>query len=221
MRRMAKTALLMGVALGVPMTGEGRSVQDVLARFGPAARQRLMPSFKGAGVAYPPKRIALLAFKEEGRLEVWAGAAPHAVFVRDYPVLAASGGPGPKLVQGDGQVPEGIYRVLWLNPNSRFHLSMKVDYPNAFDRRKALSDGRTQLGGDIFIHGNAVSIGCLAMGDEAIEELFVLTADTGVRNVDVVIAPRDLRSSGQAAGKVPWAAELYRQLETELRRYRR
>jgi murein L,D-transpeptidase YafK len=200
-----------------------RTVQDVLTRFGPAVRQRLKPSFRAAGVAYPPKRLTLLAFKEERRLEVWAGAAPRAVFIREYAVVAASGGPGPKLVQGDGQVPEGIYRILWLNPNSRFHLSMKLDYPNAFDRRKAVGDGRTQLGGDIFIHGNAVSIGCLAMGDEAIEELFVLAADTGVRNIDVVIAPRDLRrvSREHVPLRVAWADDLYRRLETELRGYRR
>jgi murein L,D-transpeptidase YafK len=224
-RTRCRTAFVLGLALGFQMTdadiAAARSVQDVLSRLGPRARARLLPSFNGAGVAYPPKRLALLAFKEERRLEVWAGGAPHAVFIRDYPVLAASGGPGPKLVQGDGQVPEGIHRVLWLNPNSRFHLSMKLDYPNAFDRRMAVSDGRTELGGDIFIHGNAVSIGCLAMGDEAIEELFVLAADTGVENVRVVIVPKDLRKGEETSRSAPWASELYRRLGAELRGFRR
>ena len=216
---------MLGIALGLQMTeatiAGARSIQEVLAQFGPQARQRLLPSFKGAGVVYPPRRLTLLAFKQERRLEVWAGVAPRAVFIRDYAVLAASGGPGPKLVQGDGQVPEGIYRVLWLNPNSRFHLSMKLDYPNAFDRRMARSDGRTQLGGDIFIHGNAVSIGCLAMGDEAIEELFVLVADTGLENVRVVIAPKDLSKGEETARSAPWAKELYLRLGNELRSFRR
>jgi hypothetical protein len=220
---MSKTALALSMVLVFPMTGvgEARSVEDVLAGIGPTARRRLRPAFSQASVAYPPTRLTLLAFKEERRLELWAGAFPRAVFIRDYPVLAASGGPGPKLVQGDGQVPEGIYRVPWLNPNSRFHLSMKLDYPNAFDQRKAKSDGRTQLGGDIFIHGSAVSIGCLAMGDEAIEELFVLVADTGLTNTRVVIAPRDLRQGEETTRTVPWTGELYRRLGEELRGFRR
>lgn len=91
-------------------------------------------------------------------------------------MLAASGGPGPKLREGDLQVPEGVYRLTAFNPNSSYHLSLRVDYPNAEDRAAedravARSDRRTSLGGDIFIHGKAVSIGCLAIGDPGIEEL--------------------------------------------------
>src|SRR5436190_607476 len=78
-------------------------------------------------------------------------------FVREYPVMAASGGRGPKLREGDGQVPEGMYTIDWLNPNSSYHLSMHVDYPNAFDRAHAADDGRTALGGAIMIHGRDVS----------------------------------------------------------------
>lgn len=218
-----RTTCVLCIAMGFQMTsvGEARSVEDALTRIGPTARTRLQPPFQRASVAYPPKHLTMLAFKEERRLELWAGTPPRAVFIRDYPVLAASGGPGPKLVQGDGQVPEGVYRIPFLNPNSRFHLSIKLDYPNAFDRQKAKSDGRTRLGGDIFIHGNAVSIGCLAMGDEAIEELFVLVADTGLANTRVVIAPRDLRQGEETTRTVPWTGELYRRLGEELRGFRR
>ena len=70
----------------------------------------------------------------------------------EYPILAASGVLGPKLREGDKQVPEGIYGAEALNPNSKFHLSIRLNYPNTFDRRMAQSDGRTQLGGDIMIH---------------------------------------------------------------------
>lgn len=199
-----------------------RTVEGVVRELGPAARARLAPHFRAAGVAYPPRAVTLLVLKEERVLELWAEGAEAARLVRRYPVLAASGGPGPKLRQGDLQVPEGVYRVLWLNPNSGYHLSMKLDYPNAFDRAHARSDGRTDLGGDIFVHGRAVSIGCVALGDPAIEELFVLAADVGTARVKTVIAPRDLRA---AAARDPesasaWAPELYRIVRRELARLR-
>ncbi|HSK18243.1 MAG TPA: L,D-transpeptidase family protein, partial [Longimicrobiales bacterium] len=76
---------------------------------------------------------------------------------------------GPKRHQGDAQVPEGFYNIDLFNPNSSYHLSMRVDYPNARDRA-ANPDGN--LGGDIYIHGDCVSEGCLAMTDEGIEELY-------------------------------------------------
>jgi murein L,D-transpeptidase YafK len=135
-------------------------------------------------------------------------------------VQAASGGPGPKLREGDRQVPEGLYKLLWLNPNSSYHLSMKLDYPNAFDRGKGRADGRTRLGGDIFIHGRAASIGCLAMGDPAIEELFTLVAEVGVGNVRVTIAPHDLRRRPAPTDGPAWVRELYEALAPEVARFR-
>jgi murein L,D-transpeptidase YafK len=159
--------------------------------------------------------------KEEGRVELWAGDRTRR-HIRDYDTKAASGGPGPKLREGDLQVPEGLYKILWLNPNSSYHLSMKLDYPNAFDRAKGRADERTRLGGDIFIHGRAVSIGCLAMGDPAIEELFTLVAESGVGNVQVVIAPHDLRTrAATAPTRGPyWVRELYEALAPEVARFR-
>ena len=93
----------------------------------------------------------------------------------------------------DYQVPEGLYRIAYLNPASSYHLSMKVDYPNAFDHQQAVRERRTRLGGDIFIHGKNVSIGCVAIGDPGIEELFTLAADTGIARMKVILAPNDLR----------------------------
>ena len=205
---------------------EARSIPDVVERYGPEARERLRPPFARAGVTYPPERVWLVALKEEWRLELWAGPnARERRHVKDYTIQGSSGGPGPKRRQGDLQVPEGLYRVLWLNPASNFHLSMKLDYPNAFDRAKARLDGRTNLGGDIFIHGRAVSIGCLAMGDPAIEELFVMAADVGVANLTTVIAPHDLRVKPAGLGKGStdpvWLPELYAMLQEELGRFRR
>src|SRR5690606_33287906 len=104
------------------------------------------------------------------------------VAVHQYPVLAASGQAGPKLREGDRQVPEGFYAIESLHPNSRFHLALRVNYPNQSDRQRAAEDGRTNLGGDIMIHGSNASVGCLAMGDPAAEDLFVLVADVGIQN---------------------------------------
>lgn len=176
--------------------GTPRTVADRVAEFGPAVDARLAPRFAAAGVAYPPREVALIALKDERQLELWAdggdgGDKPRRVHV--YPILAASGGLGPKLREGDRQVPEGLYPVESLNPNSRYHLALRVGYPNAFDRAQAARDGRTQLGGDIMIHGEAVSIGCLAMGNEAAEELFVLAARVGRERVRVIISPIDFR----------------------------
>jgi hypothetical protein len=202
---------------------DARILEDAVRQYGPAARARLQPAFEQAGLAFPPRRVWLLAFKEERRLELWAGDTAR-TYVKDYAIQAASGTAGPKRSEGDFQVPEGVYRILWLNPASSYHLSMKVDYPNAFDLAHARRDGRTRLGGDIFIHGRAVSIGCLAMGDPAIEELFVLVHDAGVSNVQAVIAPHDLRVRGAALDAKPdpaWLPELYASLGDELRHFPR
>ncbi len=65
----------------------------------------------------------------------------------------------PKFKEGDGQIPEGIYGIEYLNPNSKFHLSMKINYPNSFDKEMAKIDNRKNLGGDIMIHGSNKTIG--------------------------------------------------------------
>jgi hypothetical protein len=183
--------------------------------------QRLGPVFDRARVEYPPQRAWLLAFKEERKLELWA-AGERPTFIRSYRILAASGKPGPKLRQGDLQVPEGIYRVVVLNPQSAYHLSLGLDYPNDFDRAMAQAEGRTDLGGDIFLHGSNVSEGCLAMGDLAIEELYVLAQQVGLDHVEVVIAPNDLRRGDppSPADQPAWVADLYGTLRGELARFR-
>lgn len=166
-----------------------------LAEISPAAMRRLVARFSAAKAAWPPVEIALVAIKDEKTVELYGRPQDGPwQFVHRYPVLAASGGAGPKLRQGDKQVPEGIYGISFLNPHSRYHVSLRVNYPNAFDRKMAAADGRSgDLGGDIMVHGKAVSAGCLAVGDPAAEELFVLADHVGTRNVQVVIAPTDFR----------------------------
>ncbi len=193
-----------------------QTVADVLVSTGPQARKRLLESFNKAGVAYPPQQVTLLAIKSTSVLELWAGPQTNPVFISEYNIRAASGVNGPKLREGDKQVPEGLYKIIGLNPNSSFHLSLKLNYPNQFDLRHAVAEGRSSPGSDIFIHGKAKSVGCLAMGDAAIEELFVLSADIGMAGVNVVIAPTDPREKELSWQGFPgWVQELYQNIGRE------
>ena len=125
---------------------------------------------------HPGAPIFIRIFKSERELELWVKGESVFELFRIYPVAAMSGGPGPKQRRGDYQAPEGFYHVTpgRMNPASSYHLSFDVGYPNAYDR--AL--GRT--GSLIMVHGDRVSIGCFAMTDEKIEEIFAL-ADAAFR----------------------------------------
>ncbi len=196
-----------------------RTVEDILQVYGAYVTDKLHYYFTKAKVSYPPREVTFIALKQEKKLELWARDNGEFRFIRDYYILAASGQDGPKLHQGDRQVPEGIYRITELNPNSHYHLSMKINYPNEFDLFHAALEGRTNPGSAIFIHGNTASIGCLAMGDQAIEELFVLTAQVGAEHVKVVIAPHDPRIYPLEADpeEFPeWTSELYLNISREI-----
>jgi murein L,D-transpeptidase YafK len=136
--------------------------------------EAIRQKYHDVAVDYPGD-IFLRWLKREAMLELWA-RNPHGRFrlVAAYPILASSGEFGPKRREGDRQVPEGFYEIDRFNPNSRFHLSLGLNYPNASDR--VLAD-REKPGGGIFIHGNNVSIGCAPIGDDAIEEVYLAALD--------------------------------------------
>jgi hypothetical protein len=201
------------------MLKEQKTVKGRLQQYGATARGRLMPYFTQAGLSYPPSRLIFVGIKNRNILEVYgANRDNRLVWIHTYPILRASGTLGPKLKEGDRQVPEGLYKIELLNPNSSYHLSLRIGYPNAFDREQARKEGRTNLGGDIMIHGGALSVGCLAMGDEAAEDLFILAAETGIENIDVVLTPVDFRKEELPRGAVvpEWIAPVYKQIRTRL-----
>jgi murein L,D-transpeptidase YafK len=160
---------------------------------GATIRQR----FADAGLAYPPREIFFRAFKREMELELWARDKDEPFRkVTAFAVTAPSGGPGPKRREGDLQVPEGCYVINVFNPKSRFHLSLGLNYPNASDR--VLSD-RAKPGGEIYIHGGAASIGCLPLGDPAIEEVYLAALDARARGqseIPVHIFPARMTGAG-------------------------
>lgn len=201
-------------------TSPRRSLEDALLEYGPAARARLQKMFVAVGASYPARQLVLIGLKREKRLELWDNSdrsTPR--LIHSYHIDAASGGPGPKMREGDRQVPEGLYPITYLNPNSRFHLSLRIGYPSAEDRARAAEEGRGNLGGDIMIHGEGGSVGCLSMQDEAAEDLFVAAADTGIRNIDVILAPYDMRNGREAddlAGQPDWLAARYRRIEAAM-----
>lgn len=216
-------SLLLLAAVSFAAQSRAKTVQDRVEQYEKQVKDRLKPYFAAAAVEYPPSRLTLIALKQERVLQLYVATTNGTNrLLRNYPILAASGRLGPKLREGDQQVPEGLYRIDTLNPNSAFHLSLRVNYPNEFDRAQARAEGRTKLGGDIMIHGNAVSIGCIAVGDEASEDIFVLAARTGLRNIKVISSPVDFRLRGLPAPKAPvpeWVASLYRAISSELAHY--
>ncbi|WP_316933186.1 L,D-transpeptidase family protein [Photobacterium damselae] len=191
-----------------------RTVDDVIKRYQPIVEPRLKIDFARAEVSYPPKKIALFAMKNEQKMELWAEEDDTWHLIKNYPITKLSGVMGPKKREGDKQIPEGIYQVEFLNPNSQYHLSMKLNYPNDFDLKYAKLEGRTKPGTNIFIHGKESSVGCLAIGDVAIEELFVLAKNTGIDNIDVVISPYDprIRTLVPTLSEPYWTSILYRDI---------
>jgi murein L,D-transpeptidase YafK len=193
-------------------------MEQATAEYGPSVRKRLRPAADRLKIAWPPKDITLLAFKSERILEVWAKNDDGVQkMLAHYPILAASGELGPKRREGDRQVPEGVYSLTFLNPNSRYHLSIKVDYPNASDIHNSVLD-RSQMGGDIFVHGSDVSIGCIAIGNEAIEQVFCLAAWAKKR--EIIISPVDFRKGRTLQTAEAWVDAMYRKVSQQLMKFR-
>ncbi|MBD3166396.1 hypothetical protein GF324_07350 [bacterium] len=160
----------------LPASDERRGGYGRLIKAEDHVNRQVRDLIRAQGLGYPSARVYLRAFKAERELELWAaeGAAAEYVLVKTYPITAFSGQLGPKYREGDGQIPEGCYHIERYNPASSFHLSLGLDYPNRIDRARA---GSRSPGGDIFIHGDRATIGCIPIGDKSIEELYVIAMD--------------------------------------------
>ncbi len=186
------------------------------------SKERLKIALAKSDFIIYPNKLTLIALKYEKRLEVWGeDSSGRYRKISTYPFTAFSGRLGPKLKEGDRQIPEGIYGISYLNPNSKFHLSMRVTYPNSFDRKMAKREQRESLGGDIMIHGSNQTIGCIPIGDSKIEELYFLAQKVGIDNIKVIISPVDFRKMEVKIKnhRHPWLKELYSNIKKEIKRY--
>jgi murein L,D-transpeptidase YafK len=160
--------------------------------------ESLREMFEKKGVSYPPKDIYVRSFKSQNEMEVWARNEPDQEYklIKLYRICALSGILGPKRYEGDRQVPEGFYFIEDFNPRSDYYLSMLINYPNYSDQ--ILASG-TRPGGDIYIHGGCVTVGCMPMTDDVIQELYVLCLNAkmnGQTHIPVHIFPTRFNESG-------------------------
>ncbi len=156
-------------------------VADVFRR----KEDTLRKQFEAKGLQWPAKYVYIRSFKYDSQLELWVKSSisePFRLF-KTYKVCAMAGSLGPKRMAGDYQVPEGFYYINEFNPNSLYHLSLGLNYPNASDR--LLSDSSLP-GGDIYIHGSCVTQGCIPITNDQIEELYVITAYAKAQGEDFI-----------------------------------
>jgi murein L,D-transpeptidase YafK len=204
---MKKLYLLIGLGLPAILVAQGNGVgtsatsinsfisfQKTLERPADALKRKeffIQKQFAEKGLAWPAKFVYIRSFKYDSQLEVWVKndrKEPYKLF-KTYKVCALAGTLGPKRMEGDYQVPEGFYYINEFNPRSTYHLSLGLNYPNASD--KILSDA-ARPGGEIYIHGSCVTVGCIPLTDPMIEELYIIAAhakDQGQDFIPVHIFP--------------------------------
>ena len=145
----------------------------------------LRQQFALAGLQWPVKQMYVRSFKYDSQLEVWVRSNNSEAFklFKTYKVCAMAGSLGPKRMEGDYQVPEGFYYINEFNPKSSYHLSLGLNYPNASD--KVLSD-ISKPGGEIYIHGSCLTVGCIPIQNNQIEELYILAAHAKTQGQDFI-----------------------------------
>jgi murein L,D-transpeptidase YafK len=145
----------------------------------------LKKQFAAAGISWPAKQIYIRSFKYDSQLEVWARNNYHEPYrlFKTYKVCVLAGGMGPKRMEGDYQVPEGFYYINQFDPRSSHHLSLGLNYPNPSDR--LLSD-TISPGGEIQIHGTCLTVGCIPIQNNQIEELYIIAAHAKAEGQDFI-----------------------------------
>lgn len=143
------------------------------------------------GIDIEKLEIFIRIFKKERSIELWGKNIDDEkhILIKKYRLCSFSGKLGPKRKQGDKQTPEGIYHIDRFNPTSNFFLSLGLNYPNKSD--EVFSD-QDNPGGDIFIHGNCVTIGCIPITDDKIKELYVYAVEArnnGLKKIPIHIFP--------------------------------
>lgn len=199
------------------MRNKEQLLPNTLKKLQPKVEPKLRLLFANAGVEYPPEKISLIIYKLEKTVELWVLKENHWKKITEYSMTGFSGMLGPKLQEGDCQIPEGVYMMENLNPESKFYLSIRINYPNAFDLERAKEDGRTHSGSDIYIHGKNQTNGCIPVGDEAIEEIFYLAGTFG--KGEVILSPS--KSENEIPDiKMHWYEKLINQIRFAISKYK-
>jgi murein L,D-transpeptidase YafK len=160
--------------------------------------QIILSILKTKKISLDSLEIFIRVLKEDEILEVWGKNKEHSRYklLATYNFSANSGRLGPKRQEGDYQIPEGFYYIDRFNPYSAFYLSLGINYPNQSDRILGV---KNSLGGDIFLHGSEVTIGCVPITDDKIMELYLFAVeakDNGQAKIPVHIFPTYLDKSG-------------------------
>lgn len=164
-------------------------------------QEEIVSTLQNKDLSVDDFQLLIVAYKAEDRLVLYGkkrNASAHQV-IASYEICSKSGSLGPKRQQGDYQVPEGFYYVDRFNPASNFHLSLGLNYPNLSDRRKSTFD---RLGGDIFIHGDCVTIGCLPMTDDVIKDIYLYAIharNNGQQQIPVYVFPFEMTEENMAS----------------------
>ena len=194
---MAKMTLMTGLGallLSFTMHTDFLTEQKAFARVRTTISEKqslLETTLKENKIAFDNLNLLFVAIKDDDLLEVYAKTKQETTYRKllSYNICSRSGQLGPKRKQGDEQVPEGFYHIDRFNPMSKFYLSLGLNYPNLSDKRKGKAGS---LGGDIFIHGSCVTIGCLPMTDTHIKEIYLLAVhakNNGQSKIPVYIFP--------------------------------
>jgi murein L,D-transpeptidase YafK len=209
-RSVAMVALLLGGAgllSGCEETGSANSYRAFAPI--PVETVQLMEA-KGTVKDAP---MLIRAYKKEAELEIWKRKADGKyVFLKTFPMCRWSGQLGPKVTEGDRQVPEGFYTITpgQMNPNSHYYLSFNVGYPNAYDR----ANGHT--GGSIMVHGICSSAGCFSMTDKAIEEIYAIARESfagGQRSIQMQSYPFRMTAENMAKLRLDPNMPFWRELK--------
>ncbi len=216
---------LLGTMAGVLLAATGAYAQDDAKAFkdyqlsctrvsGAVAKYNdsISRDFKRKNVNYPCRDIYIRAFKSQNEMELWArnNETSEYKLIKTYRICAISGALGPKRAKGDRQVPEGFYFIDEFNPKSDYYLSLLLNYPNFSDQ----AQGREKLGGDIYIHGGCVTIGCMPMTNDGIQEIYTVCLNakmSGQENIPVHIFPTRLTKSGMNYLGREYAGDMVRQ----------
>lgn len=156
---------------------KNKRVKDAYTNKWPA----LAAELKAKNINSSSLEVFIRIFKKEKELELWVKNKSDLKYtlLKKIPVCASSGDLGPKRQEGDYQVPEGIYDIPSFNPNSSYYLAMLVGYPNKSDR---ILKTNTHAGGEIMIHGNCVTIGCVPLQDDPVKDVYMLCVEAKNNN---------------------------------------